>query len=247
MSAKAPSHHGGAAEVIRWGREQARLGPWRGDRAVAQLTPTGDGAPLTEAFVRRCTGQARAVGYARIVTGALTAHEAAPFGAVGFEVEERLHLLSHDLRFIATDPGLPHRTRLRRARPADRPEILELDGTTFPPFWRLGDAGLRDAVEATPSARFRIAFFDGSIVGYAVTGRAGRRGYLQRLAVSPQHQRLGIGSVLALDGLRWLARWHAVSAVVNTQVGNSGAVALYERLGFRREPRGLSVLALDLR
>jgi ribosomal protein S18 acetylase RimI-like enzyme len=246
MSAKAPSRPGGA-EIVQWGGERARVGPWRGDGAVAQLTPIGNGLPTTEAFVRRCLAKAGDRGYSRVVTGAHTPLEGGAFRAAGFEVEQRLHLLRHDLRFIPVAPDTSARSRLRRTRPGDRARVLDLDSTTFPPFWRLGDAGLRDAVEATPAARFRVAVVDGDIAGYAVTGRAGRHGYLQRLAVDPQRQRAGLGSALALDGLRWLARWRATSAVVNTQVDNDGAVALYERLGFRREPLGLCVLALDLR
>jgi ribosomal protein S18 acetylase RimI-like enzyme len=83
-------------------------------------------------------------------------------------------------------------------------------------------------------------------VGYAVTGRAGRRGFLQRLAVQPDHQRGGLGRALVLDGLRWLRRWRAERAVVNTQLENDAALALYENLGFRREPSGLSVLGAGL-
>ncbi len=80
-------------------------------------------------------------------------------------------------------------------------------------------------------------------VGYLVTGRAGARGYLQRLAVDPAQQRLGIGTALVVDGLRWLRRHGVQRAVVNTQESNTGALAMYEHLGFRRQAVGLSVLA----
>ena len=46
-----------------------------------------------------------------------------------------------------------------------------------------------------------------------------------------------------LDGLGWLARHGASQAIVNTQEHNVDALALYARLGFRREPHGLAVLA----
>lgn len=85
-----------------------------------------------------------------------------------------------------------------------------------------------------------------AVAGYAITGRAGVRGYLQRLAVDPALQRKGVGSALVLDGLRWLRRWGSREVLVNTQVGNTGAVALYEALGFRIQPEGLAVLRRDL-
>ena len=84
------------------------------------------------------------------------------------------------------------------------------------------------------------------IVGYAITGRAGPRGYLQRLAVDPLLQRRGIGAALVRDGLRWLRRWGAREVLVNTQVDNRAALALYEALGFRLQADGLAVLRRDL-
>jgi ribosomal protein S18 acetylase RimI-like enzyme len=82
-----------------------------------------------------------------------------------------------------------------------------------------------------------------AIVGYAITGRAGGHGFLQRLAVHPAWQRRGVGRALVLDGLTWLQRRGVERVVVNTQLENRKALALYESLGFRREPRGLSVLS----
>ena len=67
----------------------------------------------------------------------------------------------------------------------------------------------------------------------------GRAGYLQRLAVHPDHQRAGLGGALVVDGLRWLRRWGAKEVLVNTQEGNEPAVRLYEALGFQLRPDGL--------
>ena len=67
--------------------------------------------------------------------------------------------------------------------------------STAPPSRRSGGStrpGSTTPSAATPSARFRVATRgqgDGEVVGYAVTGRAGPRGYLQRLAVAPAAQR----------------------------------------------------------
>ena len=91
-----------------------------------------------------------------------------------------------------------------------------------------------------------MAVESGRIVGYAITGRAGRRGYLQRLAVAQDQTGRGIGRALVSDGLRWLRRRGAQRCLVNTQVGNERALDLYERIGFRREPVGLAVLARRL-
>ena len=235
-----------SVQFIRWGQERVRAGPWRGDRHVAYLSPA-PGAPLPSvAFVRRCLEQLAGEGYAQVVTAALMPHEQGGFVEAGFVVEERLVLLGHDLRTLPEAPARP----LRRARAADQRPVLALDHLSFPAFWQLDAAGLEEAITATPRARYRVAdaptASDGAAVGYVVTGRAGRRGYIQRLAVHPGARRAGWARALVVDGLRWLRRWRAEKVLVNTQEDNAGAAALYESLGFRREPNGLSVLSARL-
>jgi ribosomal protein S18 acetylase RimI-like enzyme len=66
------------------------------------------------------------------------------------------------------------------------------------------------------------------------------------LAVDPAHQREGRGLTLVADALRWMKRRGAGRAVVNTQLGNEVALALYTRAGFRVQPSGLAVLRRDL-
>lgn len=230
--------------VMESGRERLRVGPWRGDPVVAYLNPV-PGAPLPSAeFVRRCLRTLERQGYGRVVTGALSPSEQSAFRAAGFAVTEHLHLLSHDLRSIP-DVTAPEGL-VRRSSRRDRADVLGVDQLAFDSFWRLDDAGLDEAVAATPHTRFRVAGADSSVAGYAITGRAGRRGYLQRLAIHPEAQRQGLGTILVADALRWLRRWRADRAMVNTQLANERALALYERVGFRREPSGLSVLARDL-
>ena len=194
-------------------------------------------------FVRRCLEHLAARGFSRVVTSALSPDEQRSFLAAGFAVEEQLHLLAHDLHPL---PRADTAATVRRARAVDRPGVLVVDSASFQPFWRLDESGLDDAIRATPKARFRVAELGGEVVGYAITGRSGRRGYLQRLGVHPVHRHAGTGSALVVDGLAWLRRWRAEVAVVNTQNGNTGALHVYERLGFRRLPHGLSVLSTGL-
>jgi ribosomal protein S18 acetylase RimI-like enzyme len=226
-------------DVIAVGAERARTGPWRGDRLVALLTPLPDAPLPSAAFVRKCLSELAERGYRRVVTGALAPVEQAGFLAAGFEVAEELHLLAHDLH------DLPERGHppLRRARDDDHAAVLTIDHASFSPFWRLDEAGLADTLTATPRVRFRVSHDDaGAVTGYAIVGRAGRRGYVQRLAVAPDARQHGTGRALILDGLWWLRRWRVTRVLVNTQHGNDGALALYHRLGFRPEPVGLSVL-----
>lgn len=227
-----------SVDVIRWGRERARIWPWRGDRNVAFLAPVPDAPVPSAAFIRRCLAILRERGFVRVVTSALSPLEQTGFFAAGFEVTEELHLLSLDL------DGLPPRPALRATRvsPAERPQVLAIDRAAFSPFWQLDDQGLEEALAATPRTRFRGVAGDGRLVAYAIHGRCGARGFVQRLAVAPEAQRQGIGRGLLLDGLHWMRHRGVRRAVVNTQVGNNPALSLYYDAGFRQESSGLSVM-----
>lgn len=220
----------------------AKASPWRGDRTTAHLV-LGERVPREPTAVEACLGPLRRSGYRSVVTTAMPPGDALAFVDAGFDVRERLHLLEHDL------DGIPDARpmRLRRAWRADRDAVLDLDGLAFDDFWRLDDQGLRDALHATPSVRFRIGeSVPGRLSAYSIVGRAGRQGYLQRVAVHPSDRRRGWGVVLVADALRWLARHDVRRALVNTQWTNDGALALYEACGFRRLPVGLCVLDRSL-
>jgi len=235
-----PRLHGpGAAPPVPTGVPRGvRVAAWRGRNDVA-LVAVRPGAAPTPGDLRVAVDLAARRGARRVVTGALAQAEVEPFLAAGFAVHERLHLLRHDL--VEVDAVPPIAGGPRRARRRDQDAALMVDARAFEPFWRLDRAGLDDAVRATTTARFRV-LADPDVVGYAVTGRSGDRGYLQRLAVDPHRRGQGLGRALVLDGLHWLRRRRALDVVVNTQVGNEGALHLYRRLGFVLQPDGLTVL-----
>ena len=227
-------------ETLRWRGGWARLSPWRGRADVAYL-PVGAERPPTPEIVERCLRMMRGRGYSAVVTSALAAADALPFLDAGFSVREQLHLLAHAMT------GLPEPARpTRRAKKSDRRPVLELDHLSFDGFWRLDANGLTNAIEATPASRFRVAESKHDLLAYAVTGRAGQHGYIQRLAVHPDVRRAGYGRAIVLDGLRWLRRHGATQALVNTQRDNTPALALYESCGFRELPSGLCVMGRSL-
>lgn len=242
-----------AAEVLQWGWERARTGPWRGDGQVALLAPLSPGGPPSVQFLQRCLDSLAARGFSRVVTSALAPAEQAAFATLGFEVYERLHLLSHDLADIER-PAKEASRLIRRGRTSDWPSVLAVDAAAFEPFWRLDRGGLKEAIDATPVTRFRVTApgsglmgAGGGVLAYAITGSSENQGYLQRLAVDPAHRRRGLGRALGLDGLRWLRRRGVAGAVVNTQLGNDAALALYLSLGFRQQSTQLSVLHRAIR
>lgn len=224
--------------VFRRGEERLRVGPWRGHDDVAYISPVPDSPPPSATLVGRCLGRLAEMGYREAVTGALAPREQVGFLAAGFDVQEHLHLLTHRLDGLPEVDG----RRLRRARRGDRGRVLEIDHRAFDEFWRLDDDGLDEALSATPAVRFRVADEGHGVTGYAIAGKAGPRGYLQRLAVDPAHHGTGLGAALTLDALHWMRRRGAEVGLVNTQIVNQRAYELYLSVGFRPEPGGLGVL-----
>lgn len=223
-----------------------RVRPWQADEHVAHVAPANDFlGPLTTADVERAIDHLRELGYRSIVTAALHRSDRQPFLEAGFTPTARLHLLLHpldDLRPVRPVPGV----ELRRGRRREYGDALAVDRAAFAPFWRLDAAGLSEALSATSTVHFQVARDPSGVVGYAVCGRAGQRGYVQRLAVAPHRQGGGIGGALLVDGLRWLRRWGARDALVNTQEDNDRSLRLYQRAGFVLQPDDLAVLQRSL-
>ena len=224
---------------VRRPRGQGLARAWPGDvtGSTALVRPGG----RTTAELRAL----RAAGFVRARTGAVAHEEARTLIERGWTVAGHLHLLTHPMDRLPPEHQRGG-ARLRRATEADLDAALALDDAAFPEEWRLGRAGLLDALRATPQSRFRLARGGDGAAGYAICGRAGRDGYVQRLAVASNHRRSGLGRALTLDGLRWLKRWRATSASVNTFVGNEAALRLYRSLGFVEVRPGLMVLTIDL-
>lgn len=224
-------------------------GPVRGVRIVrhpfdstaesnigAQIVPHRQ---LTQTEVSRLLQQLEDVDGA-IVTSALSTREQTPFREIGFSDREDLYLLQHNMT------GLPNRVatahRLRGGRRSDLSTVLEIDRASFEKFWALDRDALHAARRATPVHRYRVAVLDRRVVGYAITGRAGRSSFLQRLGVDPRMRSRGIGTDLVRDSLEWARGEGATSMLVNTQTKNQRARRLYEELGFALSEERLMVL-----
>src|SRR5205814_881750 len=118
-------------ETIERRGERARLASWRADGEVAHLSPAAM-RPLSADFVGSCLDALRARGFTFVVTSALSEAESAGFLRAGFDVQEELELLTHDLNAI---PDVGH--RLRRPRRQERARVLVADGPGPLPGLRL--------------------------------------------------------------------------------------------------------------
>jgi ribosomal-protein-alanine N-acetyltransferase len=139
--------------------------------------------------------------------------------------------------------GLPG-IAVRDMRPTDLPDVARVDRGAFAPLWRHSQETL--AVARARSPVCRVAVTGGAIVGYALSTLSPYGGHLARLAVDPECQSRGIGSLLTQDTLAELARRDVDRVTVNTQADNIRSQELYRRLGFRETGPRYPVYTKDL-
>jgi ribosomal protein S18 acetylase RimI-like enzyme len=213
---------------------------WHGRDDVASIALQGTDAPPLRA-IERLLQTLRDAGFREVVTNALAPGASLPFVDVGFAVRGRLHLLTHDLSALPPASG-----RTRKAAKQDDARVVAVDQAAFDEFWRFDAVALHEAERATPKARTLVAPNEERFEGYALFGRSGSTGYIQRLAVDPSSQRSGLGRALLGDGLLWMQAQGTARAMVNTQEDNARALNLYTSMGFTQLPVGLCVLGCTL-
>jgi ribosomal-protein-alanine N-acetyltransferase len=233
---------------------RARLTTWPDDPATGHVVLLDHAMCPDDADVAGWLATSHARGHRRLRTGALFPPSAAPFRRAGFRRIDELTLLQLDLgeRRRRRGPSLGRATRTvlgrgptRRMSSGELTVVAALDQRCFAAPWGNDRAGLRAMQGATPTHRSRTVRRAGTIVGFAIAGRAGRTGYLQRLAVDPSVRRQGVALALLDDACDWMARRGATSVMVNTATTNRAALGLYTTYGFRCRDEVLTVLEFD--
>ena len=129
------------------------------------------------------------------------------------------------------------------------PEIrpfLESDETAVAALWRevFPDAPPRNHPEtdmerklAVQRELFLVAVLGSDIVGTAMAGYDGHRGWVYYVAVSPVHRGQGIGTALMKRAEERLVGLGCPKLNLQVRSSNGGAVAFYEKLGYSVEDR----------
>ena len=134
----------------------------------------------------------------------------------------------------ATEPSItrPEEVAVRRLTYGDLPGVLSIERRAFPAPWSLAMFVLE---VSKPSGVCLAATVDGEIVGYLVCSRYADVFHLMNVAVSPDRRRRGIAVRMIDRMLDEAGRDQRFTLEV--RVSNHGALAMYERLGFRRAGR----------
>jgi ribosomal protein S18 acetylase RimI-like enzyme len=122
---------------------------------------------------------------------------------------------------------------------SDRPAVIDLWREVFPtaPAWNDPEEDIRRKL-AVQRDLFLVAIRGSDVVGTAMGGYDGHRGWIYYVAVSPAQRRQGIGTALLLELEKRLVRIGCPK--VNLQVrapADEGVASFYEGLGYGVEER----------
>jgi ribosomal-protein-alanine N-acetyltransferase len=223
--------------TVRRGWAKAVARPWNDD----VLDPAVRLERGSSDFLRAVAEHFASRGSGAVYSPALYPEATRVWSKAGFSLFGRL-----DVMEMPIGPGItPPRHQVDATRDPSWASLVALDQTAFEGFWRMGEAGLIEAMRATPRSIVLEARRDGELAGYALTGAQGMLSFLQRVAVAPTFSGQGIGTSLVRASLAWAAARGSRVMVLNVRPENDRARTLYEREGFEMRDVHLDLLRFD--
>jgi [ribosomal protein S18]-alanine N-acetyltransferase len=128
----------------------------------------------------------------------------------------------------AADPLTEGFSQIRRLTYADLPQVVAIERRAFTTPWSLAMFVLE---LSKPSGVCLAADVESELVGYLVCSRYDTVWHVMNIAVDPDRRRRGIATALIQALLEKVGRDAPVTLEVRRS--NTGAIALYERFGFR--------------
>jgi [ribosomal protein S18]-alanine N-acetyltransferase len=125
---------------------------------------------------------------------------------------------------MTTEPA----TTIRSLRYSDLPQVIAIERRAFPTPWSLAMFVLE---LSKPSGICLAVTESDRIAGYLVCSRYDQAWHLMNIAVDPGARRRGLGTALLAAMIERAGEDAAYTLEVRTS--NTGAIALYERFGFR--------------
>lgn len=124
---------------------------------------------------------------------------------------------------------------IRRLTYADLPQVVAIERRAYPTPWSLAMFVLELSKPSGVCLAAEVAGDDGEereLVGYLICSRYDTVWHVMNVAVDPDRRRRGIATALLASLLREVGDGEA-QVTLEVRRSNAGALALYERFGFR--------------
>lgn len=188
-------------------------------------------------------------GYTHIRTSALSPAVADRLHDIGFTTIQDLVLMHRNLSQPHTPltratgiSSLRLQPRFPRWKQEDVDTLLMIDKESFGEEWCMDALAFREALSATRRTKIFVKRANGVIQGFIIVGVTANNAFIQRLAVHTESRRSGVAAQLLDIALQWVQRKRCTRVVVNTEIVNHAAIALYSRFDFKNMEHGLEVL-----
>lgn len=172
----------------------------------------------------------------------------------GYEIVRYGFMMLRDLTEPIDDRDLPAGLEIRPVAPEDHRRIWDADAEAFLDHWQPGERTEADfkgwfASPELDTSLWRVAWdgdeVAGSVMNFifpAENETLGlRRGWLEHVSVRRPWRRRGLASALITDSLRALRDAGMTQGALGVDAENlTGALRVYENLGFRRARTGVS-------
>jgi ribosomal protein S18 acetylase RimI-like enzyme len=125
--------------------------------------------------------------------------------------------------------------KIRPFRPADEDGVVALwhaCGLTRP--WNDPRRDIQRKLSEQPEL-FLVATENDALLGSAMAGFDGHRGWVYYLAVSPQHRRLSVGRALMQEAERLLIERGCPKINLLVRSSNAEVIAFYRKLGYTQD------------
>jgi ribosomal protein S18 acetylase RimI-like enzyme len=132
----------------------------------------------------------------------------------------------------------PSNAIVRTYRADDLQGVAALWDEVFPsdPPWNRAEAAIPEKTAFQPELLL-VAEEAGQVVGTAMAGYDGHRGWLYSVAVKPSRQREGIGAMLVAEAEQRLKRMGCGKINLQVRSTNAAVSGFYGRLGYEVEDR----------
>ncbi len=128
--------------------------------------------------------------------------------------------------------------RIRSYAESDEVSVAQLWREVFPgsPSWNHPETDIQRKLTVQREL-FLVATIDSELVGTAMAGYDGHRGWVYYVAVSPRRRRRGIGTALMREVEHRLASMGCPKLNLQVRATNPEVVAFYRKLGYDVEER----------
>jgi ribosomal protein S18 acetylase RimI-like enzyme len=128
--------------------------------------------------------------------------------------------------------GVSHNMQIRPYAAADEDAVIRLwERCELTRPWNDPRKDIERKLAVRPDL-FLVGVVDGEIAATVMAGYEGHRGWINYLAVAPEHQRRGLGRTIMAAAERLLHNEGCPKINLQVRATNQAAVAFYQRIGY---------------